>query len=94
MYLVVIGWLYVAILMAVAEGLSPQGSWLGASVTFLLYGLLPVSVVAYIMGAPLRRKARLKQEAEEWARLAQPDPSSHATGTAQDSSVTPMREKP
>lgn len=94
MYLVVIGWLYVAILMAVAEGLSPQGSWLGASVTFLLYGLLPVSVVAYIMGAPLRRKARLKQEAEELASLAQPDPSSHTARTAQDSSVTPMREKP
>lgn len=94
MYLVVIGWLYVAVLMAVAEGLSPQGSWLGASFTFLLYGLLPVSVVAYIMGTPLRRKARLKQEAEELASLAQPDPSSHAAGTAQDSSVTPMREKP
>jgi len=67
MYLVVIGWLYVAVLMAVAEGLSPQGSWLGASVTFLLYGLLPVSVVAYIMGTPLRRKARLKEEAAEQA---------------------------
>jgi membrane protein implicated in regulation of membrane protease activity len=94
MYLVVIGWLYVAVLMAVAEGLSPQGSWLGAIVTFLLYGLLPVSVVAYIMGAPLRRKARLKQEAEELASLAQPDTSSHAPRTAQDGSIAPVREKP
>ena len=67
MYLVAIGWLYVAVLMAVAEGLSPQGTWLGAAFTFLLYGLLPVSVVIYIMGAPIRRKARLKQEAQEWA---------------------------
>ena len=94
MYLVVIGWLYVAVLMAVAEGLSPQGSWLGASVTFLLYGLLPVSVVAYIMGAPLRRKARLKQEAEELASLAQPDTSSHAPRAGQDDSIAPVREKP
>ena len=67
MYLVAIGWLYVVVLMAVAEGLSPQGTWLGAAFTFLLYGLLPVSVVIYIMGAPIRRKARLKQEAQEWA---------------------------
>lgn len=97
MYIVVIAWLYVAVLMALAEGLSAQGTWLGASVTFLLYGLLPVSVVAYIMGSPMRRKARLKQEAEELAaqqQLQPPDTSSHAPGAAQDSSVAPVREKP
>ena len=97
MYIVVIAWLYVAVLMALAEGLSAQGTWLGASVTFLLYGLLPVSVVAYIMGSPMRRKARLKQEAEELAaqqQLQPPDASSHAPGAAQDSSVAAVREKP
>jgi bacteriorhodopsin len=86
MYLVVIGWLYVAVLMAVAEGLSPQGSWLGASVTFLLYGLLPVSVVAYIMGTPLRRKARLKQETEELAAMQQ---SAQAQAQASPQSNSP-----
>jgi membrane protein implicated in regulation of membrane protease activity len=99
MYIVVIAWLYVAVLMALAEGLSSNGTWLGASVTFLLYGLLPVSVVAYIMGSPLRRKARLKQEAEELAaqqqqQLQQPDASGHAPSAAQDGSVAPVREKP
>jgi heme exporter protein D len=97
MYIVVIAWLYVAVLMALAEGLSAQGTWLGASVTFLLYGLLPVSVVAYIMGSPMRRKARLKQEAEELAaqqQLQPPDASGHAPGAAQDGSVAPVREKP
>jgi heme exporter protein D len=100
MYIVVIAWLYVAVLMALAEGLSSNGTWLGASVTFLLYGLLPVSVVAYIMGSPLRRKARLKQEAEELAaqqqqqQLQPPDASGHAPGTAQDGGVAPVREKP
>jgi membrane protein implicated in regulation of membrane protease activity len=98
MYIVVIAWLYVAVLMALAEGLSSQGTWLGASVTFLLYGLLPVSVVAYIMGSPMRRKARLKQEAEELAaqqqQLQPPDASGHAPGTAQDGGVAPVREKP
>lgn len=104
MYIVVIAWLYVAVLMAAAEGLSPQGTWLGASMTFLLYGVLPVSVVAYIMGTPLRKKARLKQEAEELALQAQqqpqpqpldePDASGHAPSAAQNSGVAPVREKP
>lgn len=70
MYLVAIGWMYVAVLMAVVEGLSSQGTWVGAFFTFLLYGLLPVSVLLYIMGTPLRRKARLKAEAEERASAA------------------------
>jgi heme exporter protein D len=97
MYIVVIAWLYVAVLMALAEGVSSQGTWLGAGMTFLLYGLLPVSIVAYIMGTPLRRKARLKQEADELAaqqQLDQPDTSSHTPGAAQDGSVAPVREKP
>jgi mannose/fructose/N-acetylgalactosamine-specific phosphotransferase system component IID len=64
MYLILIAWLYVALLMAVAEGMSTQGTWLGALVTFVLYGLLPMGIVAYIMGTPLRRKARLQQEAD------------------------------
>ena len=40
MYLVAIAWLYVVVLMALAEGTSAQGTWLGASFTFLLYGAL------------------------------------------------------
>jgi mannose/fructose/N-acetylgalactosamine-specific phosphotransferase system component IID len=59
MYLVVIGWLYVAVLMAVAEATSSTGSVLGAIITFFLYGLLPVSIMVYLMGSPLRKKARL-----------------------------------
>jgi heme exporter protein D len=97
MYIVVIAWLYVAVLMALAEGLSSNGTWLGASVTFLLYGLLPVSVVAYIMGSPMRRKARLKQEAKELAaqqQLQPPDARGHAPSAAQDGGVAPVREKP
>lgn len=65
MYLVLIAWFYVALMMAAAEAISPVGSWLGAVFTFLLYGLLPISVVAYIMGAPARRKAIKAKEADE-----------------------------
>lgn len=64
LYLVAIAWLYVAMMMAVAEALHPNGTWLGAIVTFLFYGLLPTGLVMYLMGTPLRRKARLAQEAQ------------------------------
>jgi hypothetical protein len=56
-YLVVIAWLYVAVMMAVAEATHSQGSLLGAVVTFVLYGLLPVALVVYLMGTPGRRRA-------------------------------------
>ena len=36
MYLVLIAWLYVTVLMAVAEATSPAGSVMGAIITFTL----------------------------------------------------------
>ena len=57
MHLVVIGWLYVALMMAVAEATNTTGTVLGAICTFLLYGLAPVALVVYLMGAPGRRRA-------------------------------------
>ena len=41
-HLIVIGWLYVALMMAVAEATNTTGTVLGAIFTFLLYGLVPV----------------------------------------------------
>ena len=43
MYLIVIAWTYVTLMMAVAEATSPQGTVLGAIITFVLYGLLPMA---------------------------------------------------
>ena len=74
MYLVLIAWIYVAFMMAIAEATSPVGSLLGAAITFLLYGVLPMSVVGYIMGSPARRRALKAKEAEE----------REANGTAND----------
>jgi uncharacterized membrane protein len=71
MYLVAIGWLYVALMMALAEALHPQGGVLGAIVTFVLYGLLPVSILMYVMGTPMRRRARRAAEAAETAQAAE-----------------------
>ncbi|CAM3786588.1 hypothetical protein [Paracidovorax anthurii] len=62
MYLVVIGWLYVTLMMAVAEASGPQGSLLGAAVTFVFYGLLPLSIVVYILGTPARKRALRERE--------------------------------
>ena len=65
MYLVLIAWIYVAFMMAIAEATSPVGSLLGAAITFMLYGVLPMSVVGYIMGSPARRRAIKAKEAAE-----------------------------
>ncbi|MEY4285441.1 MAG: hypothetical protein RL111_2116 [Pseudomonadota bacterium] len=60
--LVIIGWLYVAILMAVAEVASPQGTALGALFTLVLYGVLPLAILVYVLATPLRKKRREQLE--------------------------------
>lgn len=62
MYLVVIAWLYVVLMMAAVEATSSQGSLLGALITFVLYGVLPLSVVVYLMATPARRRRRRREE--------------------------------
>ena len=65
MYLVVIAWIYVVLMMSVAEATNSNGTLLGALITFLLYGVAPVTLVVYLMGAPARSKAIKKRTAEE-----------------------------
>ena len=36
MYLIALGWMYVVLMMAIAEAQSPQGTLLGAAFTLLL----------------------------------------------------------
>ena len=57
MYIIPMAWLYVAMMMAVAEATHDNGTVLGGIITFLLYGLGPVLLVVYLMGSPARRKA-------------------------------------
>jgi hypothetical protein len=79
MYLVVIAWIYVVLMMAVAEAMAHNGTVLGAIVTFLLYGVLPLSIVVYLMRTPARRAARKRAEAADGLTAATPaDPTSAA----------------
>jgi hypothetical protein len=80
MYIVPIAWLYVAVMMAVAEATNTTGTLLGGIITFLLYGLLPIGLVVYVMGAPARRrvikaKERAELEAARAASALEPDTS-------------------
>lgn len=83
MYLVAIAWMYVVLMMTVAEATAPNGTVLGAFFTFVLYGVIPVTILMYIMGTPMRRKARLKRESQELAELR----ALHASSTGELSSV-------
>jgi len=95
MYLVLIAWLYVASMMAVAEATASNGTLLGAAFTFLLYGLLPMVLVAYLMGTPARRRARRRQEAlERQASDPAPDAGGQPPGSAEDGGVAPVRKEP
>jgi hypothetical protein len=107
MYLIVIAWIYVVLMMSVAEATNSTGTLLGALVTFVLYGLGPVALVIYLMGAPARSKAIKKREAEERASRSaaesagsgtasvQPDAGGHAPGSPEATAgVAPVRKEP
>ena len=106
MYLIVIAWIYVVLMMSVAEATNSNGTVLGALLTFLLYGLGPVTLVIYLMRAPARSKAIKKREAQARAEQAaaaslssvEPDAGGHASGGAEtvsrDAGIAPVGKEP
>jgi mannose/fructose/N-acetylgalactosamine-specific phosphotransferase system component IID len=91
MYIVPIAWLYVALMMSVAEATSSNGTLLGAIITFVLYGLMPVALILYFMGAPGRKRAiRAREAAEQQQASVQPDAGSLAPTDA----VPPVGKEP
>ena len=95
MYLVAIAWMYVVLMMTLAEAMSPQGTVMGAVFTLVLYGLAPLALVLYLMGTPMRRRAqRLRAAGPDsdgaTAGVAQPNGSRHAAGL----SIAPAGEAP
>lgn len=103
MHIVPIAWMFVVLLMTVAEATSTQGTVLGAFFTFFLYGVLPLAIVMYLLGTPGRWRARRQADAAEAAALpgslpdalpasmpADGDGSGHAPGARR----APEGEKP
>ncbi|MCF8167953.1 MAG: hypothetical protein K9K38_18205 [Rhodoferax sp.] len=94
MYIIPIAWLYVTLMMAVAEANASNGSILGAVITFMLYGLLPIALILYFMGTPARRRAIRQREAA--AHVADPDEGSvqpDAGSLAAADAVPPVRKE-
>lgn len=89
MYLVPIAWLYVTVMMAVAEAASSTGTLLGAAITLLFYGLLPVALVMYLMATPARRRARRAREVAS----VDPDTGSHPPTAPEGDAVPAVGEK-
>lgn len=98
MYLIAIGWLYVALMMAVAEASNTNGSILGALITFVLYGLAPTALLMYILGTPARRRALKQAEQEQERQAAAPDTEASgqpdAGRQAAADAVAPIRKEP
>ena len=106
MYLVLIAWLYVTVLMAVAEATSPTGSLMGAIITFTLYGLLPMGIVGYILGTPSRKRAIKAREMAERAAYEEaqaqaaapastpPDAGGQTPAATEQGRVAPMGKEP
>lgn len=103
LHLVVIAWLYVALMMAVAEATHPNGTLLGAALSFVLYGLGPLALVIYLMNTTARRRAMRDREratddqsalTDSDQALSQPDGSGHPPATAQGEVIPAMRKEP
>ena len=90
MLIVAVGWGYVVLMMVLAEALGPGGSVLGAIVTLLLYGVLPLAIVLYVGGT--RRRSRARRAAEVAERSADLDP--RGGGEPAGDAVAPVREEP
>jgi hypothetical protein len=103
MYIVPIAWIYVALMMAVAEATNSNGTVLGAIFTFVFYGLLPVGLVLYIMGTPGRKRLLHAREAQERAAYAAQQTQApevalsntpDAGGHAPTDTIAPVRKEP
>jgi hypothetical protein len=73
MLIVGIAWIYVVLMMAVVEK-----SIVAGLMTFIFYGVLPLSIVLYIMGGPARWR---KMRAKDRERLPSQEEAKPATPT-------------
>lgn len=94
MLLMAVAWMYVVLMVAVVEATSSTGTLLGALFSVVLYGVLPLGIVAYLFLSPARRRRRRAADtadvAEPSVSPVDPDEGSHATGD----SVSTVRKEP
>ena len=57
MYIIAIAWLYVVFMMSITEP-----SVVAAIMTFFWYGVVPLTIVLYLMGTPQRKRNRQLRE--------------------------------
>ncbi|NMM28144.1 MAG: hypothetical protein HHJ12_12855 [Glaciimonas sp.] len=57
MYIIAIGWIYVVLMMSITESSVAAGI-----MTLLMYGVLPLAIFWYVVGAPHRGRLRKKRE--------------------------------
>jgi len=81
--IVAIAWLYVVFMMSITAQSATAGV-----VTFLLYGVFPLTIVLYLMGTPQRKRNRQRQEQKK-KRIAMPA----AIANAEDGSAERVRQE-
>lgn len=86
MYIIPIAWIYVALMMSVAEATNTNGSVLGAIITFVLYGVMPVALMMYFMGTPARKRAIRAREMQEHAEYLAAQEAAAANSSASGAS--------
>jgi biotin transporter BioY len=71
MHIAAVGWIYVVLMMSIVEE-----SFVAGIMTFLLYGVLPVTIIIYIGGTGKRRRRREQErqrEMQEQQQMVQED---------------------
>ena len=90
MYIVAIAWGYVVLMMSITEE-----SIVAGVMTFVLYGILPLTIILYIMGTPQRKRNRVAREQEarlaavQAAAAAVPEAATPAASAAADAADQP-----
>lgn len=84
MHIVAIAWIYVVFMMANTEANAVAGV-----MTFLLYGVLPLTIVLYLMGTPQRKRNR--QRAENSARLPVQQKTAETAATVAQAPASPEK---
>ena len=89
MYIIAIGWLWVVLLMAITESNVVAGV-----LTFVFYGLLPRSLLMWLLGTPSRGAGNRSRAAGEVSGLLKQEAESRAVAPADSGLAEKTTAKP